>query len=94
MAAYLAGEQAVLILAGIGLGTGLGVWASRLFIPFLQVGSGRSALIPPFVVQVAWEQLGTIYALFGVMFVVAVAILILLLVRMRVFEAIKLGEAV
>ena len=94
MAAYLAGEQAILILAGIGLGTGLGVWASRLFIPFLQVGSGRSALIPPFVVQVAWEQLGTIYALFGVMFVVAVAILILLLVRMRVFEAIKLGEAV
>lgn len=94
MAAYLAGEQAVLILAGIGLGTGLGVWASRLFIPFLQVGSGRTALIPPFVVQIAWQQLGTIYALFGVMFVAAVLILILLLVRMRVFEAIKLGEAV
>lgn len=94
MAAYLAGEQAVLILTGIGLGTGLGVWASRLFIPFLQVGSGRTALIPPFVVQVAWEQLGTIYALFGLMFLVAVTILSLLLVRMRIFEAVKLGEAV
>lgn len=94
MAAYLAGEQAAVILTGMGLGTGLGVWASRLFIPYLQVGEGKTALIPPFVVQIAWGQLGTISVLFGGMFVVAVAVLVLLLVRMRVFEAVKLGEAV
>ena len=94
MAAYLAGEQAVVILAGMGLGTGLGVWASRLFIPFLQVGEGKTALIPPFVVQIAWAQMGTIYVLFGAMFVVAVAVLVWLLLRMKVFEAVKLGEAV
>ena len=94
MAAYLAGEQAAVILTGMGLGTGLGVWASRLFIPYLQAGEGKTALIPPFVVQIAWEQLGTIAVLFGGMFVVAVAVLVLLLVRMRVFEAVKLGEAV
>lgn len=94
MAAYLAGEQAALILTGVGIGTGLGVWASRLFIPFLQIGSGPQALIPPFIVQLAWQQLGTIYALFGGMMVLAVLILILLLIRMRIFEAVKLGEAV
>lgn len=99
MAAYLAGEQAILILTGVGIGTGLGVWASRLFIPFLQVGvargsAGNTAVIPPFVVQIAWEQLGTIYTLFGVMFIVAVLLLIILVSRMRVFEAVKLGEAV
>ncbi|HID52408.1 MAG TPA: ABC transporter permease [Anaerolineae bacterium] len=94
MAVYLAGEQAVVILAGMGLGTGLGVWASRLFIPFLQVGEGKTAIIPPFVVQIAWAQLGTIYALFGMMFVTAVVILIFLLLRMKLFEAVKLGEAV
>lgn len=94
MAGYLAGEQAALIAAGVGLGTGLGVWASRLFIPFLQVGEGKTAVTPPFIVQIAWQQLGTIYALFGVMFVTAVVVLVLLLLRMRVFEAIKLGEAV
>lgn len=91
MAAYLAGEQAALIAAGMGLGTAIGVAAARLFIPFLQVGDGQ---VPPFVVHVAWDQIATIYALFGAMFLAAVAALTLLLRRMRVFEAVKLGEAV
>jgi hypothetical protein len=38
--------------------------------------------------------LGTIYAIFGVMFVVAVVVLSILLIRMKIFEAVKLGEAV
>jgi putative ABC transport system permease protein len=92
MAGYLAGEQAVLILTGAGLGTGLGVWASSLFIPYFQVGADKTARVPPFVVQIAWSELQTIYAVFGAMFVVAVSVLIVLLVRMRIFEAVKLGE--
>lgn len=94
MATYLAAEQAILILTGIGLGTGLGVWTSSLFIPFLQVGTGKTAQIPPFVVQIAWDQIWMIYAVFGTMYVLAVSVLILLLIRMRVFEAVKLGETV
>jgi putative ABC transport system permease protein len=92
MAGYLAGEQAVLILSGAGLGTALGVAASRIFIPYLQVGSGKTALVPPFVVQIAWERLWLIYGVFGAMFLLAVGVLIVLLLRMRIFEAIKLGE--
>jgi putative ABC transport system permease protein len=94
MAAYLAGELAALILTGVTLGAGLGVWASTLFIPYFQVGSDKTALVPPFVVQVAWQQLGVILVIFGAMFVVAVAVLAVLLSRMRVFEAVKLGETV
>jgi putative ABC transport system permease protein len=94
MTAYLAGEQAVLILTGLGLGTALGFVASTLFIPYFQVGSDKVALVPPFVVQIAWSQLGTIYAIFGIMFIIAVAVLSLLLVRMKIFEAVKLGEAI
>lgn len=94
MAAYLIGEQAALIFTGIGLGSMLGIWASVIFIPFLQVGSDKTARIPPFIVQIAWEQLGTIFALFGLMFVLAVLVLIGLLIRMKVFEAVKLGETV
>jgi putative ABC transport system permease protein len=94
MAAYLAGELAVLILTGVALGAGLGVWASTLFIPYFQVGSDKTALVPPFVVQVAWQQLGVILVIFGAMFVLAVVVLAVLLTRMRVFEAVKLGETV
>jgi putative ABC transport system permease protein len=64
-----------------------------LFIPYFQVGADKTARVPPFVVHIAWSELGTIYAVFGAMFVVAVSVLILLLVRMRIFEAVKLGEA-
>lgn len=92
MAAFLAGEQAALILMGGGLGTALGMWASSLFIPYLQVGTGKTAQVPPFVVQIAWQELWIIYAVFGAMFVLAVGVLILLLVRMKIFEAVKLGE--
>jgi putative ABC transport system permease protein len=94
MSAYLAGEQALLILGGVALGTAIGLLASALFIPYFQVGSDKTALVPPFIVRTAWEQLGTIYAIFAVMFVVAVLALIFLLLRMKIFEAVKMGEAV
>ena len=94
MAAYLAGELAALILTGVAVGAGLGVWASTLFIPYFQVGTDKTALVPPFVVQVAWQQLGLILIIFGAMFIVAVGALAILLTRMRVFEAVKLGETV
>jgi putative ABC transport system permease protein len=94
MALYLAGEQIALILAGMGLGTALGLGASYLFIPYFQVGQTARSLTPPFVVQIAWEQTSIIYAVFGAVFLLAVLVLILLLMRMKVFEAIKLGETV
>jgi putative ABC transport system permease protein len=50
--------------------------------------------VPPFVVHVAWQQLGLILVIFVTMFVVAVAALAVLLRRMRIFEAVKLGETV
>jgi putative ABC transport system permease protein len=92
MAAYLAAEQALIILTGAAVGTGLGVWASTLFIPYLQVGAGKAAQVPPFVVQVAWGELWSIYLVFGAMFLTAVVVLIVLLLRIKIFEAVKLGE--
>jgi putative ABC transport system permease protein len=94
MAAFLAGELAALILTGVTVGAGLGVWASTLFIRYFQIGTDKTTLVPPFVVKIAWPQVGVILAIFGAMFILAVAALVVLLNRMRVFEAVKLGEAV
>jgi putative ABC transport system permease protein len=91
---HLAGEQAAVIAAGLGGGTVIGVLASRLFIPFLQTGTGQEALTPPFIIQIAWGQLLIIYAIFSIMLVAAIIILGLFLTRMKVFEAVKLGEAI
>ena len=92
MTAFLAWELAFLILVGVVAGTGLGAWTSRLFIPYLQVGTGPSAQIPPFVVEIAWPAIFRIYALFGLLFVAALGGLAALLLRMKIFQAVKLGE--
>ena len=92
MSAFLAMEQALLIGTGMVVGTGLGVWASTLFIQFLQVGAGKYALTPPFEVQLAWSAIANIYVVFVAMFVIAVGGMMLMLVRMRIFQAVKLGE--
>ncbi len=92
MVVFLAWELAFLILTGTIVGTALGAWISKLFIPYLQIGAGPSAQIPPFVVEIAWPAILRIYALFGSLFVAALAVLVILLLRMKIFQAVKLGE--
>jgi putative ABC transport system permease protein len=92
MTTFLAWELAFLILVGIGAGTGLGAWISNLFIPYLQVGGDAAAQTPPFIVQIAWREIIQIYVLFGGLFVVALGGLAVLLLRMKIFQAVKLGE--
>ncbi|MFP3896703.1 MAG: ABC transporter permease [Anaerolineales bacterium] len=94
MISFLGFEQLLLIASGITAGTGLGVWVSKLFIPFLQVGAERHIDVPPFVVLIAWNDIFKIYIAFGVMLVGAVAGMIWFLLHLRIFEAVKLGEAV
>jgi putative ABC transport system permease protein len=92
MTSLLAWELAFLILTGLAAGTLFGAWISQQFIPFLQVGSGASAHVPPYLVQIAWPAIFRIYALFGLLFIIALGVLGALLMRMKIFQAIKLGE--
>ena len=92
MTALMAFELGALILSGLTLGTALGVWISRLFIPYLQIGDATADLVPPYLVEIAWPAVYQIVALFGLLFLAAIAALALLLRRMRLFQAIKLGE--
>jgi putative ABC transport system permease protein len=92
MTFFLGWELVFLMAIGIGAGTGLGVGISNLFIPSLQVGSGPSAQVPPFVVQISWPDVFRFYILFGLLFAGALAILVVLLLRMKIFQAIKMGE--
>ena len=92
MTSLLAAELAFLVLLGISVGTALGVFASRLFVPFLQIGASAQSQYPPFRIEIAWLSIAEIYVLFGLLFVAALGILSTLLVRMKIFQAIKLGE--
>ena len=92
MSAFLGWELAFLILMGGVLGTALGGWVSKFFIPFLQIGADEASRIPPYQVDIAWSAVFRIYALFGLLFIFALITLIVMLRRMRIFEAVKLGQ--
>lgn len=93
MTVFLAWELAFLLLVGAAAGTGLGAWVSKLFIPYLQSSTGGvETQFPPFVVAIDWLSVFRIYALFGLLFVAALAGLAALLMRIKIFQAVKLGE--
>jgi len=94
MTTFLAWELAFLIILGLLAGTAVGSLISQVFIPYLQVGADVTAKTPPFTVEIAWPAIMRIYALFGLLFLVALSALAGLLLRMKIFQAIKLGETV
>jgi len=94
MVSYLAWELAFLILMGIGAGTFLGVGAASWFIPYLQLGYGEAAYIPPYIIEISWPAILQIYSLFGIVFVLGLVGLVIMLQRMKISQAIKLGETV
>ena len=94
MTGYLVWELVFLILIGGVIGTILGYIASNTFIPFMQIGREASDLIPPFKVLIAWESIYQIYWMFAILFGLTLVISIILLRRMKIFQAIKLGETV
>jgi putative ABC transport system permease protein len=88
----MAFEQAFVIAVGAGLGTALGLLASRLFVPFLQVGTELGDIVPPFTIVSVWGELEKFYLSLGFTFVVGAAVVVRLLLRLRVHEAVKLGD--
>jgi putative ABC transport system permease protein len=93
LARLLIYEQVLVIGIGCAIGTALGVLTSRLFTPFLQVRTGAFPNTPPFLPQIAWEQIGLFYASAAILLLCATGATLALLWRMRLFEALKLGEA-
>jgi putative ABC transport system permease protein len=85
-------EQVFLILLGVVVGTGLGVVAGDLFIPFFQVSTGFVNAIPPFVVETAWGDVLRIYIVLGLMLGVGLSSTAVLIARMKLYRTVKLGE--
>jgi putative ABC transport system permease protein len=93
LALSLSSELALMTIVGIGLGLYVGLVASQVFIPFLQMGYSEAALVPPFVVTIAWDDVAKAVAAMLVTSLATTAGVIATLSRIRVFEALKMGEA-
>ena len=94
MVRLLGWELALLMGLGLIWGGIMGIVVSYLFIPYLQAGQEAADFVPPYLVEIAWNSVWQIALLFAVLYAVVLFAVSVLLNRMKLFEAIKLGEAV
>ncbi len=90
LAAMLMLEQLFTTGLSVVIGIMLGKAASRLFLPFLQ--SGGAEQIPPFRVVFEAEDMQKLYVATGAMLAAGVILLLVQLRRLKVSQAVKLGE--
>ncbi|MGO4547940.1 FtsX-like permease family protein [Paenibacillus sp. 2TAB23] len=88
----LAVEQLLTSGVAVLIGIAVGNIASRLYVPNFQIAFNPSSLVPPFKVMFDASDLMRIYVLVGFMLVVGLGILAYMLSRLRIHQAIKLGE--
>lgn len=81
-------EQVATMGAGVAIGTGLGGLAARLFVPFLQTGS----VTPPYLIVSDPADGVRLYGILVLLLCVGVAGLSVTISRLRIHEAVKLGE--
>lgn len=89
---YVVSEQFLLMGLAIFSGAVVGLLASYLYLPFLQVSDTPGAVVPPFIVQIGWTEALGLSLVFTAILLATIAGTILYLVRLKVFQAVKLGE--
>jgi hypothetical protein len=85
-------EQTVLILAGLVLGTLLGLLLNQVTLPRLPVSLGEQQPIPPFVPRTDWLALCGLYLLLVVALLAMLGIVTALLRRARIHRILRIGQ--
>jgi putative ABC transport system permease protein len=88
----LALEQLLTSGVAIMIGVLVGNLASRLFVPNFQIAFNPSSLVPPFKVMFAAIDFFRLYSIVCFMLLLGLGILSYMLSRIRVHQALKLGE--
>jgi putative ABC transport system permease protein len=92
LVAMLALEQLLTSGVAILIGVLVGNVASRLYVPNFQIAFNPSSLVPPFKVMFAAIDFVRLYSTVGFMLLIGLAILTYMLSRIRIHQALKLGE--
>lgn len=90
--AMLAVEQVLTSGVAVLLGIVVGNVASLLYVPNFQIVFNPSSLVPPFLVQIDPSDMVRIYWMVGIMLTFGIGILAYMLSRLRIHQALKLGE--
>lgn len=85
-------EQVFTAGLSIGLGILIGKIASRLFLPFLQSTENAKMQVPPFRIVFEAKDTFQLYIVVGVMMLLGASMLFIHIRRLRVHQAVKMGE--
>ncbi|GFN30432.1 ABC transporter permease [Paenibacillus xylaniclasticus] len=85
-------EQLFTAGLSIGLGIAIGKIASKLFLPFLQTTDNVANSVPPFRVVFDSQDTNQLYGVVTVMMLIGAMLLLLHIRRLRVHQAVKMGE--
>lgn len=88
----LAWEQLLISATAILIGIIVGGLTSDLFVPLLQMIYSAAEQVPPFKVVAARQDFTKIYAVVASMMAVGIGILSMIISRIKIHQAIKLGE--
>ncbi|MFP4015759.1 MAG: FtsX-like permease family protein [Halanaerobiales bacterium] len=87
-------EQFLTVGIGFMLGTTFGIIASRVFLPFLQISQNLEGVVPGFRIVVQRSDIINILIILGGTLIIGLVFLGFILVKLKLHEAIKLGEEV
>jgi putative ABC transport system permease protein len=89
---YISLEQSLLMGLAILAGSLAGILTSYLFVPLLQVAAAGGVAVPSFKVLIGWREALAISLAFSIVLFLTIVGTIYYLARMKVFQAVKMGE--
>ena len=85
-------EHLFVIVAGMGLGTIVGLRIGRLMMDFLGTDERGVEVTPPFVLEISWAEIVLVWGILGAVFVVTIAAVVLLYLRLQVHRVLRIGD--
>ncbi|MBC7234661.1 MAG: FtsX-like permease family protein [Chloroflexi bacterium] len=84
-------EYALTLGYGVASGIGLGIVAAQLYVPFIQVTEQAKVPVPPFIPLIDHEKIPWLATSMLLVMILAEGVVLVRLLRIRVFEALRLG---
>ena len=86
-------EHLFVVLAGMGLGTIVGLQVGRLMMDFFSLDERGAEVIPPFALSVSTLEVALVWGILGAVFVLTVLAVVLLYFRLALHRALRVGDA-
>ena len=85
-------EHLFVVLAGMGLGTIVGLQVGRLMMDFFALDERGAEVIPPFALSISTLEVALVWGILGAVFVLTVLAVVLLYFRLALHRALRVGD--